>query len=225
MSTLDKLSIRGVRSFGTAQRDEQVISFSTPITLILGENGCGKTTIIECLKYALIGELPPGSSKGQSFVHDPKIFNVSESLAQVKLQVKNGSGDKITVCRSMKSSAAKRATGGLKFETLDSTINVVLNGKHESISKRCADTNIEMAHVMGVPKAIINNVLFCHQEDSSWPLDEAKKLKERFDEIFGTTEYNKAIDKILKCRKAYEAKAKEKGIYILKNVPFDSKFQ
>lgn len=212
MSTLDKLSIRGVRSFGTAQRDEQMISFATPITLILGENGCGKTTIIECLKYALIGELPPGCSKGQSFVHDPKIFNVSESLGQVKLQVKNDGGDKVTVCRSMKTSVAKRGAGALKFETLDSTIHVVLNGRHESVSKRCADTNTEMAYVMGVPKAIINNVLFCHQEDSSWPLDEAKKLKERFDEIFGTTEYNKAIDKVLKHRKSYEAKAKEKGV-------------
>lgn len=211
MSTLNKLQVRGVRSFGTSQRDEQVIRFTPPITLILGENGCGKTTVIECLKYALIGELPPGSSKGQSFVHDPKIANVSESLGQVKLEVKNGDGDKVTVCRSMKCSVTKRGTGGLKFETLDSTIHVTLNGKKESVSKRCVDTNTEMAHVMGVPKAIINNVLFCHQEDSNWPLDEAKKLKERFDDIFGTTEYNKAIDKILKARKSYEAKAKEKG--------------
>lgn len=88
MSTLEKMSIRGVRSFGTSQRDEQKITFSAPLTLILGENGCGKTTIIECLKYALTGELPPGSSKGQSFVHDPKIFNVSECLGQVRLQVR-----------------------------------------------------------------------------------------------------------------------------------------
>lgn len=87
MSTLEKMSIRGVRSFGTSNRDEQKITFSAPLTLILGENGCGKTTIIECLKYALTGELPPGSSKGQSFVHDPKIFNVSECLGQVRLQV------------------------------------------------------------------------------------------------------------------------------------------
>lgn len=29
-------------------------------------------TIIECLKYATSGELPPGS-KGGAFVHDPKV--------------------------------------------------------------------------------------------------------------------------------------------------------
>lgn len=61
-----------------------------------------------------------------------------------------------------------------------------------------------MAGFMGVSKAILNNVIFCHQEDSSWPLDEAKKLKDKFDAIFGTTEYNKAIDKLIKFRKKYD---------------------
>lgn len=65
---------------------------------------------------------------------------------------------------------------------------------------------------MQVSKSIINNVLFCHQEDSNWPLEESKKLKERFDTIFGTTEYNKAIDKIVKLKKYYDSEDKQKGI-------------
>jgi predicted ATPase len=44
-----------------------------PLTVIVGANGCGKTTIIECLKYATTGSLPPGAQSGQSFVHDPKV--------------------------------------------------------------------------------------------------------------------------------------------------------
>ena len=32
----------------------------------------GVQTIIECLKYASSGELPPGA-KGAAFVHDPKV--------------------------------------------------------------------------------------------------------------------------------------------------------
>lgn len=50
----------------------QVIEFYSPLTMIVGANGCGKTTIIECLKYACTGMLPPGARSGQSFVHDPK---------------------------------------------------------------------------------------------------------------------------------------------------------
>jgi hypothetical protein len=42
-------------------------------------NGCGKTTIIESLKYICTGALPPGgATTGQSFVHDPRIAGRSE---------------------------------------------------------------------------------------------------------------------------------------------------
>lgn len=41
MSYINKMSILGVRSFGPDQPN--IIEFSTPLTLILGQNGCGKT--------------------------------------------------------------------------------------------------------------------------------------------------------------------------------------
>lgn len=69
-----------------------------------------------------------------------------------------------------------------------------------------------MCRALGVSKAIIDNVLFCHQEDSSWPLGTDKELKEKFDAIFGTTEYNKGVETIRKKRRIYEAMVKDKGI-------------
>jgi DNA repair protein RAD50 len=108
----------------------------------------------------------------------------------------------------MKSDVQKN--GKATFKTLDSTIITEdpVTGKKEESGRRVEDVNNEMSASMGVSKAILNNVIFCHQEDSNWPLDEGKKLKEKFDAIFGTTEYNKAIDKILKFRKEYEDKFK-----------------
>ena len=60
MSRLEKLQIQGFRSFSPDDDKKQNISFltrdesaggvaeiSAPLTLILGQNGCGKTTIIE----------------------------------------------------------------------------------------------------------------------------------------------------------------------------------
>lgn len=44
-----------------------------PLTVIVGANGCGKTTIIECLKYATTGAVPPNSGSGQTFIQDPKM--------------------------------------------------------------------------------------------------------------------------------------------------------
>ncbi|XP_023303627.2 DNA repair protein RAD50 [Lucilia cuprina] len=201
MSTIEKLTIQGIRSFGGNAGDAQLIRFSSPVTLILGENGCGKTTVIECLKYALTGECPPGSDRGKNFVHDPKIFSLTDVLGQIKLEVRNVQGARLSICRSMKLGMKRNK---ITFETLDATINYLNDDDKkgsESISKRCADVDLVMSQFMGVSKAIINNVLFCHQEDSSWPLDEAKKLKEKFDAIFGITEYNKALDRIIKMRK------------------------
>ena len=70
MCTIEKLGIQGIRSFHFDQ--QQKIEFETPVTLIVGQNGCGKTTIIECLKMASCGHLPPNCSGGAGFIHDPK---------------------------------------------------------------------------------------------------------------------------------------------------------
>lgn len=50
-----------------------------------------------------------------------------------------------------------------------------------------------MPSLMGVSKAILENVIFVHQEDSNWPLAEGQVLKKKFDDIFAATKYTKVI--------------------------------
>ena len=97
-----------------------------------------------------------------------------------------------------------------RFKTVDSTIRTLdkSGNSTDDGSSQLKVVNHEMASAMGVSKAILDNVIFCHQEDSAWPLDEGQKLKLKFDAIFGTTEYNKAIDKIIKMRKRHQEKLK-----------------
>ena len=52
------------------------MQFYNPLTAIVGANGSGKTTIIECLKYATTGDMPP-NTKGGAFVHDPNVRHQS----------------------------------------------------------------------------------------------------------------------------------------------------
>uniref|UniRef100_A0A1B6KQF5 Zinc-hook domain-containing protein n=1 Tax=Graphocephala atropunctata TaxID=36148 RepID=A0A1B6KQF5_9HEMI len=194
MACIEKLLLRGIRSFGPEDRDEAKLKFCTPLTIILGQNGCGKTTIIEALKYATCGDMPSNCNQGAGFVHDPKLCNCSEVRAQVKLQVRDLKGKLLFVSRCMQTTQKAKK---LQFKTLDQTITRKDKaGQDVSISGRCADIDAEMCVALGVSKAILNSVIFCHQEDSHWPLDEGKKLKERFDLIFETVKYNKCLDNV-----------------------------
>ncbi|ORE13347.1 hypothetical protein BCV71DRAFT_189393 [Rhizopus microsporus] len=70
MSQIESMAILGIRSF--SPEEASYIKFNSPLTVIVGSNGSGKTTIIECLRYACTGDQPP-NSKGGAFVNDPKV--------------------------------------------------------------------------------------------------------------------------------------------------------
>lgn len=55
------------------------------------------------------------------------------------------------------------------------------------ISTKCAEIDAEIPQLLGVSKAVLENVIFCHQEDSYWPLAEPAALKKKFDDIFEAT--------------------------------------
>ncbi|KAJ6099735.1 hypothetical protein N7467_001270 [Penicillium canescens] len=192
---IDKLSILGVRSFDNTR--SETIQFHTPLTLIVGYNGSGKTTIIECLKYATTGDLPP-NSKGGAFIHDPKLCGEKEVLAQVKLSFKGTSGAKMVATRSLQLTVKKTTR---QQKTLEGQLLMVKNGERTAISSRVAELDQIMPQYLGVSKAVLDSVIFCHQDESLWPMSEPSVLKKRFDEIFEAMKYTKAIDNIKALRK------------------------
>ncbi len=66
---------------------------------------------------------------------------------------------------------------------------------------------------MGVSPAILENVIFCHQDESLWPMSEPSKLKEKFDEIFEAQKYTKAIEAINKMGKTHHTKLGQLAIH------------
>lgn len=124
MASLDKLAIRGIRSFDDKQIS--VIEFFSPVTVIVGHNGSGKTTVIECLKYATTGDQPP-NTRGGAFIHDPKMANEKEVKAQVKLRFHAANGTRMLVVRNLSVTVKKT---GLTMKTLENILAL-------------ADSNIE----------------------------------------------------------------------------------
>ncbi|KAI8333986.1 hypothetical protein BC941DRAFT_462457 [Chlamydoabsidia padenii] len=89
------------------------------------------------------------------------------------------------------------------LKTLDSSLQRYnpVSGETYSISSRCADMDGLLPIHLGVPKAILENVIFCHQEESNWPLSEPSILKKKFDDIFASTKYTKALESIKDIKK------------------------
>ncbi|KAK5407338.1 DNA repair protein rad50 [Exophiala xenobiotica] len=198
MSRLHSMEIMGIRSFSPAQGER--LKFETPLTLIVGQNGSGKTTIIECLKFAFTGMQPPNTKVGGAFIHDPKLGNDKQVRALVRVSFRGADGTALVISRRLELTVKKTARS---LKTLESSLNVSKKGEKTVISSRVAELDLIMPKYLGVGTAIIDNVIFCHQDESLWPLSDPSTLKKKFDEIFEAQKYTKAIDNIKQIRKKH----------------------
>lgn len=100
----------------------------------------------------------------------------------------------------------------LTFKSLDSTLSIWNPDINEfnAIPQTCSNINQEVPFSMGVNKAILENVIFVHQEESNWPLEDGKAIKQRFDDIFAATKYTKALEDLKKLKNSQQADAKDK---------------
>lgn len=193
MSSIYKLSISGIRSF--SDETQETIQFSKPLTLIVGTNGSGKTTIIECLRYATTNELPPNTKTGASFINDPNLHSSNETKAQIKLAFQNTKKVNMILSKSLAAIKNPR-TKQISFKTKENQLMAIHNGEKQTLSSKVADIENLIPHHLGVSKAILNYVIFCHQDESLWPISESAVLKKKFDEIFDSSKFIKILDSI-----------------------------
>jgi DNA repair protein RAD50 len=205
MTSLVAMMVSGVRS--VSPDGFEGIHFFKPLTLIVGENGAGKTTIIECLKYACTGEFPPASNKGASFVHDPKLKNSGEVVAQVRVKFKSATGQNYWATRTAKIKMLGK--GKRSFASMESKLEMSTpENKRVSVATTSGTLTNGISDLLGVSSAVLQYVIFCHQEEANWPLGEPKDLKARFDDIFSVSRYTKAMDEVKKARKRFMAEIK-----------------
>jgi DNA repair protein RAD50 len=127
-------------------------------------------------------------------------------MAQVKLGFRTGSGAKFTISRSLQLTVKKNTRS---MKSLDGSLLMVKDGDRTVLSQRVAELDTIIPQYLGVSSAVLDNVIFCHQEDSLWPMSEPASLKKKFDEIFEAMKYTKAIENIKKLRKYQNEKLRD----------------
>lgn len=207
MTSIYKLAVHGVRSFGGDS--EEVVQFGTPLTLIVGHNGSGKTSIIEALRYATTGEVPPNTNKGVSFVTDPHLGAGRETMAHIKLAFKTFDKKQMILTKNM-SVAVNNRTKGLSFKTRENQLKAIDSyGNKETMSSKVADVEKLIPQLLGVNKAVLEYVVFCHQEESLWPISDSASLKKKFDEIFDSVKFIDALRDMKEISKRLNVEIKE----------------
>jgi len=113
------------------------------------------------------------------------------------------------VVRSME--LTQKKTKNVTFRQLDGVMRSIdaTTGKKSSASHKCSELDTIVPQLLGISKPVLDSVLFCHQEDASWPLMEGAVLKRRFDDIFDSTRYTKALDVFRKTEKELLSKVKD----------------
>lgn len=92
----------------------------------------------------------------------PKISRETDIKAQIKLKYRNTRQQAMVVTRSMQLTQTKAKTTLKTLESLLSTVDPK-TGEQVSVSSRCAQLDNEMPFHLGVSKAVLQNVIFCHQ--------------------------------------------------------------
>ncbi|UVC54597.1 DNA repair protein Rad50 [Theileria orientalis] len=203
MTTLNSLEIKGIRSF-TPDRTE-CLKFEKPLTLIVGKNGSGKTTLVECLKAVSCGILPPSQGKGRNFIFNSKLKRCSEVKSSIRMTFSSHNNETISASRSYSISNDKYDPKKLTFKATDSTLDITsADGNLRTLSLKSTQMDTTVPSYMGMSRALLDNVIFCHQDENNWPLEDASKIKARFDDLLETAGFTKALQSISKARKEQE---------------------
>ena len=219
--------VAGLRSF--SPHVPGVLEFRGSLTVIVGPNGSGKTTLVEALRFAATGEMPYG--KGEGFVNHPG-EDTQPVHAYVRLVFTDIAGRLVRVQRNLILSRKVIRGGGHKEETRSNGVTISRQdetGNFISISNKIQDTNAELAHILGVSRAILKWVILCPQEDSLWPMSSPADLRKVFNELFDSERFDKLVKKLKEIKKAktddIEKTLKKELIYLKGNREQASRFR
>ena len=177
------------------------IEFLEGVNGILGENGAGKSTILEAIGYILFDYLP--YKKGD-------FLRRGEKNGRVRLMIEEDSGKACVLMRELNGSRyqliSEDASLEGKSDVLDYIMSRIIRGVHQK--KRLP---ILFEQLIGVPQGRFNSLFLLSGE----------ARKKAFERILGIDEYEKAYKTLAEVKQKVEGKNNElKGrILQLESVP------
>lgn len=174
---LKKSTHRNFMSYGDIPNE---FTFPNGIVLMTAANGCGKSTIIEVINFALFGTSYRGGNKGEL-----RNTNNSTAVMEVSLEfdVDHGNDD-VTQFRLFRSISPK---GTMKFE-----LERLDDGKWIAMNKRAGFTQKDFEDkILGFNEVLFKNVIAMNTQESTPFIDmPAAKRRELLESIIDmSTEY------------------------------------
>ncbi|CAF2452997.1 unnamed protein product [Rotaria sp. Silwood2] len=112
------------------------------------------------------GIMPSGAKTGEAFVHNPKLAHDTEVRGQIRLLFQDVTGYNVQVQRTL---VATQKKTNISLRTLECIIiHEGINGEPPiQITSKCIELDKEIVTAFGVSTVIVENVIFCHQEESN----------------------------------------------------------
>ncbi|MCX6690371.1 MAG: SMC family ATPase [Methanoregula sp.] len=175
---IDRLVLKNFKRF----RDEE-IKFRDGITGILGNNGTGKSSIVEAIFFALFGTERTGSLQGDYIVSS---FASPREKCEVRLDFRIG-GDNYTVVRTIR----KGKTGH----------DATFHREGKLMATGVSQVETEIRRTLGMGRVDFKNTIYAAQKDLLILLEsDPGKRKEWFLRALGIDYLNTESQKILRER-------------------------
>ena len=186
---INSVRLQGIRGFNKVEK----ITLGEGVTLIHGQNGSGKSSLLQAIEWAMIGNIP--YMKKGDFSREDAIVNLftKSKKANVEIKLSDG-GDPIIVTRTRKMST-KTSTGKqpLEVQVGDKTLS---DNDAEAELERILKISLEnFPQAKVLHQETLRDVLYTTQEERSQAID---KLLGTFE----VREFAKTLDADLQLKKA-----------------------
>jgi len=162
---INSIRLQGIRGFNKAEE----ITFGEGVTLLYGQNGSGKSSLLQAIEWAMIGNIP--YMKKGDFAREDAIVNLFTKSKKANVEVKlNDGGNPIVITRTRKM-GTKTSSGKQPIEVQVGDKTLTDNDAEAELERilKISLTNFPQAKILH--QETLRDVLYATQEERSQAID------------------------------------------------------